>query len=143
MTTTTKYSPTMTTGKATPDAMETILRNRSVQITDKGQLWTAPLPTFFPLVDDALTDPMTEINGLVAEFGSSEILSKILAQILIDFRAACRSNVGKDFSPHSWKPNMQPLKKADQTDKLMAQMTKMAASMGITVDELLAQLGKK
>ena len=130
-------------GKATPDAMETILRNRNVQITDKGQLWTAPLPMCFPLATDALDNPMSAITDLVNEFGASEILSKILAQMLIDFRAACRANVGRDFSPQSWKPNMQPLKKADQTDKLMAQMQKMAASMGITVDELLAQLGKK
>ena len=143
MTTTTKYQPTMTTGKATPDAMETILRNRSVQITDKGQLWTAPLPTIFPLAQDALDTPMQTITDLVNEFGASEILSKILAQMLIDFRAACRANVGKDFSPQSWKPNMQPLKRADQTDKLMAQMAKMAASMGITVDDLLAQLGNR
>ena len=143
MTTTTKYAPTMTTGKATPDAMESILRNRSVQITDKGQVWTAPLPDIFPRVGDALDTPMAAITDLVNEFGASEILSKILAQMLIDFRAACRSNIGKDFSPQTWKPNMQPLKKADQTDKLMAQMTKMAASMGITVDDLLAQLGRK
>lgn len=143
MTTNTKYAPTMTTGKATPDAMENILRSRSVQITDKGQLWTAPLPMCFPLAQDALETPLTAIQDLIAEFGASEILSKILAQMLIDFRAACRSNIGKDFSPQSWKPNMQPLKRADQTDKLMAQMQKMATSMGITVDELLAQLGKK
>lgn len=139
----TKYNPTMTTGKATPDAMETILRNRNVQITDKGQLWTAPLPDIFPRATDALDTPMQTITDLTNEFGASEILSKILAQMLIDFRAACRSNVGRDFSPQSWKPNMQPLKKADQTDKLMLQMQKMATAMGITVDELLAQLGKK
>ena len=143
MTTTTKYAPTMTTGKATPDAMETILRNRSVQITDKGQVWTAPLPMCFPLAQDALDMPMDAITGLVNEFGASEILSKILAQMLIDFRAACRSNVGRDFSPQSWKPNMQPLKKADQTDKLMAQMQKIATAAGITVDELLAQMKAK
>ena len=143
MTTTTKYAPTMTAGKATPDAMESILRNRSVQITDKGQLWTAPLPMIFPLATDALDTPMDAITGLVNEFGASEILSKILAQMLIDFRAACRANVGRDFSPQSWKPNMQPLKKADQTDKLMAQMQKIATAAGITVDDLLAQMKAK
>ena len=134
------YAPTQRTGKATPENLWSILGTRTVEITDKGMVWSSPLPDLFPWQEDAGDDPAEVINALITQFGASEILGKILSQLLIDYRATCRANYGKPFNPNAWLPNIAPLKRPDELEKQLEALKKIAQKSGKSVDELLALL---
>ena len=134
------YAPTQRTGKATPENLWSILGTRTVEITDKGMVWSSPLPDFFPQQDAAGDDPAEAIDALITQFGASEILGKILSQLLIDYRATCRANYGKPFNPSAWTPNIAPLRRPDELEKQLEALKKIAQKSGKSVDELLALL---